>query len=102
MSFFFNPPPPPYACELTARGLILAPHTAGLVIKAVWGWAADVGTVGTGSVITMVGNISGSDRASMVVALSGSGGGCHMLTVALGWVAEEEWPDYPRHRDVVI
>ena len=33
-------PLPGYCRERTARGLTLAPHSAGLVVKAVWGWVA--------------------------------------------------------------
>ena len=95
-------PPPRYAGELRPRGLTLAPHVAGLVIKAVWGWAAKEGALLAGTVITWVGETSCSDRAAMVSLLSASGGAIHMLTLAVGWLNPEDWIAYPRTLDVLI
>ena len=95
-------PPPRYAGELLPRGITLAPHAAGLVVKAVWGWAAREGALSVGTVITWVGETSCSDRVAMVTLLSASGGESHLLTLAGGQLNPEDWIAYPRTLDVSI
>jgi hypothetical protein len=96
---FFHPPPV-YARDLNPRGLTLAPHPAGLVIKAVWGWAEEAGLLGAGWVIAWVGGTTIPDRFGMVLALSARGEGSCTIRVAYDLV--DDWTRYPAFRDVLI
>ena len=98
---FFNPPPT-FPTDLHPRGLTLAPHAAGLLVKAVWGWAAAEGGLTVGDVITGVGGQAGTDRTVMATRLSAQGGeSCH-ISVALHWLQPGEWADFPADLDVSL
>ena len=98
---FFNPRPT-FPSDLHPRGLTLAPHTAGLLVKAVWGWAATEGGLTAGDVITEVGDQASADRAVMVTRLSAQGGGSCHLSVALNWLLPGEWAEFPADLDVSL
>ena len=96
---------PPLASngDLVPRGLTLTPHVAGLLVKEVWGWVAQEGVLSPGSVITMVGFVSSTDRTTMASRLAAGGMECdHVLQVAVGHLCPAEWTYYPRDRDVLI
>ena len=97
-------PPPSVRMGRHPRGLTLAPHSAGLVVKDACGWAASDTSLRRGTVITWVDNIAGTDRPAMVRALSASDGeGSHWVTAtAPGFVGPYEWSAYPQARDVTI
>ena len=97
-------PPPSVRRGRHPRGLTLAPHSAGLVVKDACGWAASNTALRRGAVITWVDNIAWTDRPAMVRALAATDPeGSHWVTAtAEGFVWPYEWSGYPLARDVRI
>jgi len=98
---FYLPPfsEPPVA---QPRGLTLTPHASGLLVKAVWGWAASESRLAVGDVIVGTAEDVSGDRATMAARLSGQSSGCYQLTVARYLVLPHEWAHFPSAHDVSV
>ena len=104
--FYFHPPLSVRG-DRCPRGLTLAPHTAGLVVKDAVDWAARETPLRRGAVITWVDNVPGTDRPAMIRALaaidhSSGDPSCWVSATAGGFVSVYEWGAYPAGRDVAI
>ena len=98
----FYHPPLSAPSDAQPRGLTLTPHAAGLLVKAVWGWAAAEGRLAVGDVIVGTTEDVSGDRAAMATRLSGQDAGCYQLTVARHLVLPHEWIHFPSAHDVSV
>jgi hypothetical protein len=95
---------PPFSAPSVTRprGLTLTPHASGLLVKAVWGWAATESRLAVGDVIVGTAEDTSGDHATMAARLSGQSAGCYQLTVARDLVLPHEWVHFPSAHDVSV
>ena len=96
-SVFFQPLPDLNRVR-TPLGLSLAPHTHGLVVRAVRSWAANDAQLTAGNIILSVDSINPPDWTGMVAQLM-TGFPCNLSLVSS---LATDWTWFPENRNVHI